>query len=353
VHRVRSNAFPLLSLSPSPSSAWEATTLLKPRNGNEIVALIGDDREGAPLLLYVGEKIRNGNFLERNGFAKGKLYAWVPDDPDIKTPEDWNGRGSQPGEFVEIQHYNPDLAEDYSCQDAEDPDYDRDGFACQDKQDELVFDVAGAFRFSRPEDVATNPKNRRQAVFASTGRERRFPSDSWGTVYIVDVDMSSSTDTIRATVTILIDTDAAAVPDEGVRSPDNLDWADDGYIYVQEDKSYDAGFGVTSGEEASIWKVDPLTGDITRIYQIDRSAVPPDQTDPAPIVIGDWETSGILDVTSLFPKPNNKEWDRLLVADVQAHTLRDGNIGGSANLVQGGQLLFLKKKAKSAKNLRG
>jgi hypothetical protein len=33
------------------------------------------------------------------------------------------------------------------------------------------------------------------------------------------------------------------------------------------------------------------------------------------------------------------------LADVQAHSLRDGNIGGSGNLVQGGQLNLIQDQA--------
>ena len=50
-----------------------------------------------------------------------------------------------------------------------------------------------------------------------------------------------------------------------------------------------------------------------------------------------WESSGILDVTNLFEVLPS---ERLLLATVQAGTVYDGLIKG-ANLVQGGQLVFL------------
>jgi hypothetical protein len=131
-----------------------------------------------------------------------------------------------------------------------------------------------------------------------------------------------------------------AHPDYGIRSPDNLDWAKDGYIYINEDRSI-GDFGLTSGEEASMWKLDPAfpdTNDIQRIAQINRDAgLPDDQTDGDPDDIGDWESSGVLDVSHLF----DVEGGTLLIADVQAHSVRDGTIGGNEGLVQGGQLFFL------------
>ncbi|MGB6301842.1 MAG: DUF4114 domain-containing protein, partial [Rivularia sp. (in: cyanobacteria)] len=124
-------------------------------------------------------------------------------------------------------------------------------------------------------------------------------------------------------------------PDFGLRSPDNLEWADDGFIYLQEDRST-SNFGQTSGEEASIWRLNPLSGELARVSQIDRSAVPEGQTDSDPTDLGDWETSGITDVSSLF----GEEAGELFLFDVQAHSIRDGVIEDQ-NLVQGGQLAFL------------
>ena len=342
-------------------------TQLDTGNSNEVGILLGDDREAAPLLLYVGEKDTSANagFLERNGLADGSLYVWVPDedlgdtpdsvvddegnpeDPDTNPdPAGFNGTGnSESGTFVEIDYYRPDQRGtaidtdgDGSIQD--ELGYDDLGFATQFQQDTLALE-AGAFQFSRPEDVATNPADGTEAVLASTGRGGRFPSDDWGITYSVDVEFGDSA--ITADLEILYDGDDAGAgqfehPDFGLRSPDNLDWADDGNIYINEDRST-GEFGQTSGEEASIWKLDPTTGDLTRVAQMDRSAVPGDpipQTDGDPEDIGDWESSGILDVSDLF----DKDPGSFFLYDVQAHSLRDGVIE-EEDLVQGGQLAIL------------
>ena len=314
-------------------AAFESVTFVDSGDDGTVAALIGDDRAGAPLYLYVGQKNAGPAsgvtaFLDRNGLASGALYVWVADDGSL-SPEDFNGTGeARTGSFQEIDYFDPALAGT--------PGYDAQGYATMARQDELSAAV-GAFRFSRPEDLATNPADGHQIVFASTGRGDTFPSDDWGTTYVLDVDAAART----ATATILYDGDDAgagqfAHPDEGLRSPDNLVWGLDGQIYVQEDRSTGA-FGQTSGEEASVWAIDPETGVLTRIAQMDRSAVPSGQTDAAPGDLGNWESSGVIDVTRLFGLPAPLS---LLMLDVQAHSVGGGPIAED-NLVQGGQLLFL------------
>lgn len=334
-------------------AAWENVTELDTGTTDKVALLIGDDREAAPLLLYVGEKnaAGDGGFLDRNGLAKGKLYAWAPDS-GVDSPDDedtapdptgFNGTGnSQSGSWVELDYYRPDLASaDGST------GYDAQGFATQAQQDSLAYDVAGAFQFSRPEDIATNPADGTQAVLASTGRGSRFPEDNWGTTYKIDVDFDESGDPLTAQLDILYAGDDAgngqvAGPDFGLRSPDNLDWSADGNIYIQEDRSTEIDpFGGASGEEASIWKLDPGSGDLTRIAQVNRTmGVPDGQTDTAIGDIGNWESSGIIDVSRLF----GEDPGELFLFNTQAHSLRGGIID-EAGLVQGGQIAFLSDPA--------
>ncbi len=363
-------------------AAWENVTELNTGSTEKVAILVGDDREAAPLLLYVGEKDRSegAGFLERNGLVGGKLYAWVPDGEVGDTPafmdEDgevidgdtapdpfgFSGTGNHlSGTWVKLDHYRPDFAsEDGST------GYDADGFATQERQDSLFIE-AGGFQFSRPEDVATNPEKGTEAVLASTGRGGRFVGDNWGTTYIINTSFDDNGDPVSGEVSIVYDSDDAGNgqfehPDFGLRNPDNLDWADNGNIYLQEDRStvdrvptesvdtdeeFPNAFGGVSREEASIWELNPTTGELTRIGQVDRSAVPEGQIDTDPDDLGDWETSGILDVSSLF----DAEPGTLLLADAQSHSLRGGSIGDpdvdsedptsdDQNLVQGGQLGF-------------
>lgn len=312
--------------------AWENVTPLQTGEAGTVALLCGDDTQAAPLYLYIGLKnaVGDGSFLDRNGLLEGTLYAWKADNGDL-DPEAFNGLNEgRRGTFVEVDVQDVAMAGTVG--------YDDQGYADIDTlQNEA--DSLGCFSFSRPEDLATNPLDGTQAVFASTGRGGLYPSDNWGILYIVDVDF----DDLSATLTIVHDADGLPVPDEGIRSPDNLDWADDGKVYVQEDRSTSPSslFGAITGADASVWRIDPITRATTRIAEMDDSAVAPaGATNDCAGVLGCWESSGILDVTELF---NTLPGERLLLATVQAHGIEDGPIGGNALLDEGGQLVFLSK----------
>lgn len=336
-------------------AAWESATAVTNFGTDKVVILGGDDRGGAPLILYVGEKgsaPASGSytppfFLTRNGLGNGNFYVWVSDSFAVNgeiDPATFNGTGNnRTGRFVRIDNYVPAMAGM--------PGYDAAGFADLNTLDALG-DSVGRFAFSRPEDVSTNPNDPTQVIMASTGRSSLFGGvDSWGTMYLVDFDDTdlaaqlsgdlSTIDDIRATVTIVYDGDDAGAgqfsdPDAGLRSPDNLVWASNGQVYVQEDRSV-SGFGALSGVESSVWSLDVQTGLLERVLEIDRASVPAGQTDPDPTDIGNWENSGVIDVTDLFL---TMPGETLLILNSQAHSLRDGIIGGTDSLVEGGQILM-------------
>jgi hypothetical protein len=323
---------------------WENVSALDTGCRDTIALLMGDDVQEAPLYLWIGVKDRRGSFLERNGLAEGQLYAWCADNGDL-TPEEFDAVGdSRAGRFLPVDARDPAMAGM--------PGYDAQGYL-NDVTLRAAAHALGAFHFSRPEDIHTNPHCGEQAVFASTGRGSIFPSDDWGTVYVVDVDFRRTRcrdcddlpSHVHARLRVVASADELPVPDAGIRSPDNLTWARDGYVYVQEDRSVEIGdFGGATGREASIWKLDPVSGAHWRIAEIDRSAVVPTGmgvTDPAPGDLGNWETSGIIDVTNLFPRRGD---ERILLIDTQAHSLTNGVIGGSSQLVQGGQLILMSRR---------
>ena len=302
----------------------------------------------APLWLYVGQKnapaveqalpfgIDPGHvsFLNRNGLLAGQLYYFVADH-GVRTVAQFNGTGATlTGVWQEIDVLDRAKAGEKGY----DPLGYKTGLTLRREAK-----AGGAFQFSRPEDVSTHPAIGTRAVLASTGRDTVFPDhDAWGTIYRIDVDFEAMT----ATLKILYDGDDAggarfSHPDEGIRNPDNLEWGEDGWIYIQEDNAKQQAplFGSHSGEEPSLWRLDPLTGEAQRIARIDRSVIlPKGSTDESPGVTGAWESSGILDVTHLFVTRGE---ERVLLATVQAHTIRDGLIA-THKLTEGGQLILLR-----------
>ena len=323
--------------------SWENVTPVETGCKDTIALLMGDDTAPAPLYLYVGTKgKKSSGFLERNGLSGGRLYVWVADNGDT-TPAQFNGEGSlRTGRFVEIPVKDASKAGM--------PGYDAQGYLDRSTL-KAAADAVGAFEFSRPEDLATNPRDGREVVFASTGRDSLFGgADSWGTIYVVELGFGRKcrcSGSIDADIEILHDADDLLVPDAGIRSPDNLVWSDNGHVYVQEDRSIGA-FGTVTGREASIWQISPWSGAFSQVAEMDRSVVAPgDATDSGAGDIGNWESSGVIDVTRLF---RTSKGETLLLAVVQAHGIRNGSIGGSSNLVEGGQILLLSKDFRSKKD---
>lgn len=312
-------------------AAWENVTQLDTGTTTHVAFLVGDDTVGAPLYLYIGEKgeVGDGSFLDNNGLKEGQLYYWISATGEV-DPRDFNTSGSLSGTWVPIAVRDDALAGM--------PGYDDAGYKDSDTlQGEA--EAGGGFNFSRPEDVATNPADGSQAMLASTGRSGEFDdADVVGTLYIVDVDF---TNLMSPTASLTIIYDGDADPNQELRSPDNLDWADNGWIYVQEDRAADGlwGDGAANPHESSILRVDPngtINENVERVAEIDRSAVPDGQVDTDPDDVGNWESSGILDVSALFGYAPG----RLFIFDVQAHSVEGGVITAN-NLAEGGQLSLL------------
>lgn len=346
--------------------AWENLTLLNTGRKGTVAVLLADDtspfdfdedgeREASPLYLYIGKKNPYGDFLERNGLRGGKLHVFVPFN-GAKTPLDFNTKGSLKGKWVEVDN-SRDMSKAGT---GGRTGYDDFGYPTQGNLF-LQSKALGAFGFSRPEDVSTNPYFGKQAVLASTGvdtyaidEESGNGADTFGTLYTVTTNFYSK----KALVRILYDGDAD--PSRALRSPDNLDWSPDGFIYVQEDEAEEDtasgdevlfGNGAANPNEASIVRVSPYFGKVKRVASVDRSVVLDPTTTGTPVDVdagdaGEWETSGILDVSKLFYKRPGS----LFIFNVQAHGIEDQeeeNPDSRINdddLVEGGQLLFLSKK---------
>lgn len=308
--------------------AWENVTPLQHPDPAHIALLASSDMVGAPLYLYIGNKGGAGvnDFPDRNGLRDGALYCWRADD-GAGTPRDFHGNGAaHDGHWVALTVRGTGDV----CRVGE--DCDAQGYLDSDALQQQAV-AQGCFSFSRLEDLHNNPVNPIQAAFVSTGHHEYSEQDTWGKVYLVDNDLGAMTARLR----ILRDNDTLSDSGRGIRNPDNLTWAGDGMLYVQEDAA-DKRFAEVSPLEAGIWQLDPVTGAARRIAVIDRSAVwPPTASDSHPWEAGVWESSGIIDVTGQIPTAAG---ETLLLATVQAHTLTGGAIA-ERELVDGGQILWL------------
>ena len=329
------------------ASFESVTPVQAPRTG-QVALLIGDDRVSAPLYLYIGDKDALGDhsLLDRNGLQQGQMYCWAAKQ-GLRHPMSFKGTGSvTAGEWLPLRVHDPDRAGKSG--------YDALGYL-DAKTLRRQAHEQGCFAFSRPEDVHENPVDPNLAVLASTGAGSAYPDDNWGTLYIINIE--------TAEIRILLDGDDPGFRDMGLRNPDNLVWAQNGKIYVQEDRAthknlqnpacqkdmdcLDMAFGGRSEMDASIWELDPAreiqsVNDLRRLAVVDRQQLPYGQVDPFPDDIGHWETSGIIDVTGVMQTDNQ---ETVLIGTVQAHSLT-GEIIEQKGLVEGGQLFLMTVKPK-------
>jgi hypothetical protein len=191
-------------------------------------------------------------------------------------------------------------------------------------------DAKGAFSFARPEDLAVNPDNGQLIAFNATGAGGfANGSDTWGTVYTLQLQFDAEGNPTSNTATILYNGDTD--PARTLRSPDNLTWSGPSTLLIQEDRSADWASQAGANPNMSSLLEVGLDGSVNRIAVIDQTAVPLGQFNPVPDDLGNWENSGIVDVSALF----GADPGRYFLGDVQAHSLR---IPG---LVEGGQLFLL------------
>lgn len=314
--------------------AFENATQIDTGTTGKVAFLLADDSSGAssgadqgtPMYMYVGTKnaIGDNSFLDRNGLARGDMYVWVADGGKT-NPTNFNGTGSETGgRWEKIVNFDPAKAGQ--------PGYDAQGYATTAEL-RTQATAKGAFRFSRPEDVATNPNDPTLVAFASTGSDRFGGADSWGTVYTLKLGFDANGNPTSTAVRVVYDGNAD--PLRRLRNPDNLDWRGGDKLVIQEDRATTWNPAVNPNE-ASILELD-LNGNVRRIATVDRSAVPAGQFDNAPTDFGNWETSGVLDVSELFGLARGT----LFVADTQAHSLRWTDASLTSALVEGGQLFFL------------
>lgn len=333
---------------------WESATIIDTGSADTVAVLLFDDAN-APLYMWVGTKssAADASFLERNGLAQsqGTLYTYVttdlPEEGGSATPDSFDLF-----EFTKANGVNEAINGSWVDLASVDPNYASLGAPALRQ---LAVDQ-GALQLSRIEDGEVNPLNSQMAVFVSTGTTAFDKGDLYGNVYTLDFSAAFGSDGLisgagDSVLKVVYDGDLLVDPTTGLRNPDNMTISADGFAYLQEDRANGGGTDISAGnfgtQEASIWKlaIDPITGDSigdpTRWAQIDRTAVPtaygqtqPAFTNPDSNGVGNWESSGIIDVSAMYDSTAGSYF----LANVQAHSLKDGNIGGSGYLVEGGQI---------------
>ncbi|MCT0208693.1 PhoX family protein [Synechococcus sp. CS-1332] len=335
---------------------WESATIIDTGSADTVSVLLFDDAK-APLFLWVGTKssAADASFLERNGLAQnqGTLYTYVTTALPEKGVVDDGPDSLDLLAFTKANGLNAAINGSWVDLASVDPNYTQLGAPALRQ----LAVGAGALQLSRIEDGEVNPLNGQQAVFVSTGTTDFNKGDLYGNVYTLDFGAAFGSDGLisgpgDSVLKVVYDGDLLVDPTTGLRNPDNMTISADGHAYIQEDRANGGGTDTTLGnfgtQEASIWKlaIDPITGSSTgeaqRWAQIDRTAVPTaygqsqpgDVTQPNSNGVGNWESSGIIDVSTIYGSAPGS----FFIANVQAHSLGGGNIQGAGYLVEGGQI---------------
>jgi Bacterial protein of unknown function (DUF839) len=337
---------------------------------------------------------------------RGDLYAFVSDEADSYYDFGVNSTTSISGRFVRVPDFADDpersiahgqrangtdvMSTDFSAANGYTPAFtpppndgtwqrDPNGIGIDGPQWVLEQwgDRNDVFEFVRLEDIAYDKRPGKSNIvyIADTGRgsgsagANPFPSTN-GRIWRLELDPADPT--IVRSLRILVEGDNAALKlSSEIHQPDNLETARDGSLLVTEDPGSGNQFapGEANATPARLWSVDlttwvptvadsPSKGVVAVVNQgADETAVDVDPADVPPIPppafplspgnTGAWESSGVVDASSVFGKG-------AFLVNVQAHTLWVEKAPGDINDVnpppspdftykrEGGQLLLLR-----------
>lgn len=317
---------------------WESGTVLNTGSKDKVAVLLGDDNSAAPIYLYVGKKKTDSkNLLTRNGLRGGQMYVWCADSGASNS-------SSLAAGSLTSGAWKPINVRDAAK--AGQSGFDADGYKYAATL-RTEAKALNAFSGWRIEDVDYNPKNPHQGVFNTTGGQSTGTGSSsvgtgdyYGSTWTIDVTFNKKGNPTTGILKHLYDGDSAANKQNGIRSQDNVAWSANQFIYINEDRSVEAGADNGNSDwgsqEASIWKLDPLTGNSTRVAQVNRSGALPSGVTDGNTQIGGWETSGIIDVSRFFGHAPGRDF----FTTVQAHGTTGGAIT-SQGLVEAGTIELL------------
>jgi hypothetical protein len=270
--------------------SWE-NAVAKPGYGKKTVVIGTDDSTPGQVYVYVGEKRRTGNAVERAGLVGGKVYGIKVDGIAKEVDDVTIAQGTQRAFSLVALGADGDVS----------------GLTGAQLQADSA--AKGVSEMARPEDSSWDPSDRRGLYVAMTNAFAA-PSRLW------HFEFDRSRDVLAGgTATVVVQ--GPADPAAGPHMLDNLTVNDRGQVLLQEDVGNNAYLG-------GVWRYDPADGSVVRVAQHDPARF---VTGGASFLTQDEESSGII------PAPFLGKGAYLL--DVQAHYATD------AETVEGGQLVLL------------
>lgn len=255
------------------------------------VLLLQEDGPATPLesqlYMYVGQKSAVGTTLDQNGLTNGQLYALKVTGKSAESASDVAGANVGatwvPVASPETKTYT------------------------QLNTDTVA---AGAFGFARVEDGAFDKDDPNRYYFVTTGQNAA--NNNLGRIY--QLDLNASDPTGAASLKLVVNADAIIkAGGDAPLSPDNIDTAS-GWLMVQEDGTSPTRIEMgKKNRDGSIWRfpIVPAKGGLVaspdRIVELN-----PPGRDGVAVGPGVWESSGIIDTSTIFGPDT---W----LFDVQAH----------------------------------
>jgi hypothetical protein len=300
--------------------SWE-NTLEAPVRSSRTVVLGNEDANPGQIRVYVGDKQRQGNAVERAGLSDGSLFVLDVADEAVSTDAQFRATyGTRTPAKVTI---GADELIDTTVSGAA----------------QNVAAAAKGLSLNRIEDGAFDPNHPNDYYFLTTegGSTAANPAEPAVARDGGGLWRLSFTDVTRpekgATLTLLLDGSEAPY----LSKPDNMDIDRDGHLLIQEDPGANdhvarvLAYDIRRGALATLATFDPA------LFGVVNSAglTPADRA----VLTTDEESSGIIDTERFFGEGT-------FLLDAQVHTAKQLPAGTGAGtvqeLVEGGQLLVLK-----------
>ena len=296
------------------------------------VVLSGDDTFDAPASQLYLYKAANGAAVWND---EGKLYAFVSNNPAINDYGDLTTASpSATGHFIEVPRAiatgkingREVTSADFGYPRPTDPDpFPSERTAAMPDGPQWVLEhwsnLNNVFQFIRIEDIAYDRTNGKTVYFADTGEPRAKPDPRTTRLFrdtagggpymngrLFKLVLNSSDPLGTATLSIL---PGANFDDLGYNNPaaphqpDNVESTATGVFFQEDPGSHNAQPALPTATNARIWRYDLATRVSAVVAEVDQSM--------SPVVNkGTWESSGIVDVSSVFGPG-------AFLVDIQAH----------------------------------
>lgn len=291
------------------NAAWE-NLLANPYSGDKTVVIGNADGGTNGIYVYVGNKARSGNEVEKAGLVGGSLYrvAVTGNLPETQAADAGlglalNSRGNYQGAFTLV--------------------------AGADTTN------AASTRFLRPEDGAWDRKNHNRYFFVTTDTmdaakdgnlNSNIPVGQIGRTRLWALNfIDSSQPELGGTIEMLLDgTNAKG----DYQMFDNITVNENGALILQEDVG-------NNQHNGKVWRFNPKTGAMTKLAGFDPALF--GDIGVTGSITKDEESSGVIDITELLDRDDDRTYN-LLVAQNHAAS-------GDPETVEGGQLLLMSSKA--------